>query len=155
MLYHVISRIHLNQSPETVLNYLSTPDYWPEWHVQSCRVEDTAGRPMQLGDKVIEYVSPINPSNKDKLLVFEWTVVDRWEPRMYRAEARPVIKGNITDIVVCAVSFILFPTSDGGTDFTREMNMVGPKNIIIFSDFKKLQDKSVENIKAALNKRYC
>ncbi|MBN1376307.1 MAG: SRPBCC family protein [Dehalococcoidia bacterium] len=154
MLYHVVSRIHFNQSPETVLNYLSTTDYWPEWHIQSRRVEGTVGRPMQLGDKVIEYVS-LNPDDKENLRVVEWTVVDRWLSRMYRIEARAVVNGSVTDEVVSAISYVLFPTGDGGTDFTREMNIVRPKDMRHFDEFKKLQDKSVENIKTALDKRFC
>jgi hypothetical protein len=153
MLYHVVSRIHFNQSPETVLDYLSTTDYWPEWHIQSRRVEGTMGRPMQLGDKVTEYVS-LNPRDTENLHVVEWTVVDRWQSRMYRIEARAVAGGQVTDEVVSAISYVLFPTGDGGTDFTREMNIVGPKNIPHFNEFKKLQDKSVENIKTALDKRF-
>jgi Polyketide cyclase / dehydrase and lipid transport len=153
MLYHVVSRIHFNQSPEIVLNYLSTTDYWPEWHIQSRRVEGTMGRPMQLGDKVIEYVS-LDPAKKEDLRAVEWTVVDRWQSRMYRIEARPVIDGRVTDEVVSAISYVLFPATDGGTDFTREMNIVSPKILNHFDEFTRLQDKSVENIKTALDKRF-
>jgi len=152
-LFHVVSRIHFNQSPETVLNYLSTTSYWPEWHVQSRRVEGTVDRPMQLGDKVVEYIS-LNPDDKEKLVAVEWTVVDRWQSRMYRIEARPVVDGRVTGEVVSAISYVLFPTGDGGTDFTREMNIVSPKEMRNFDVFKKLQDKSVENIKTALDKRF-
>jgi hypothetical protein len=136
-----------------VLDYLSTTDYWPEWHIQSRRVEGTVGRPMQLGDKVIEYVS-FNPRDKENLHVVEWTVVDRCQSKMYRIEGRAVKDGLVTDEVVSAISYVLFPASDGGTDFTREMNIVGPKNIPDFEKFQKLQDKSVENIKTALDKRF-
>ena len=154
MLYHVVSRIHFNQSPETVLNYLTTTEYWPEWHIQSRRVEGSVvDRPMQLGDKVVEYVS-MNPNDKDKLVVVEWTTVDRWQSRMYRIEARPVVDGHATNEVISAISYTLFPTDDGGTDFTREMNIVSPKELPHFDVFKKLQDKSVENIKTALDKRF-
>ena len=153
MLYHVVSRIHFKQSPETVLNYLSTTDYWPEWHIQSRRVEGTMGRPMQLGDKVVEYVS-LNPNDKENLRAVEWTVMDRWQSRMYRIEARAVVDGKVTDEVISAISYVLFPTNDGGTDFTREMNIVAPKALPHFDEFKKMQDKSVENIKTALNKRF-
>jgi hypothetical protein len=153
MLYHVVSRIHFNQSPEIVLDYLSTTDYWPEWHMQSRRVEGTLGRPMQLGDKVVEYVS-LNPRDNENLNVVEWTVADRWQSRMYRIEGRAVKDGIATDEVVSAISYVLFPRSDGGTDFTREMNIVGPKDIPHFTEFKKLQDKAVENIKTALDKRF-
>ena len=152
-LFHVVSRIHFNQSPETVLNYLSTTSYWPEWHVQSRRVEGTVDRPMQLGDKVVEYIS-LNPDDKEKLVAVEWTVVDRWQSRMYWIEARPVVEGHATNEVISAISYTLFPTDDGGTDFTREMNIVSPKEMRNFDVFKKLQDKSVENIKTALDKRF-
>jgi hypothetical protein len=137
-----------------VLNYLSTTDYWPEWHIQSRRVEGTVGRPMQLGDKVVEYVS-LNPADKENVRAVEWTVVDRWQSRMYRIEGRPVMNGRVTDEVVSAISYVLFPTSDGGTDFTREMNIVAPKILSHFDEFIKLQDRSVENIKTALDKRFC
>lgn len=153
MLHHVVSRIHFNQSPETVLNYITTTEYWPEWHIQSRCVEGITDRPMQVGDKVVEYVS-LNPNDKEKMVSVEWTTVDRWQSRMYRIEARPVKDGKVGDEVVSAISYVLFPTPDGGTDFTREMNIIGPKEIPNFAEFKNLQEKSVENIKKALDKRF-
>jgi len=154
MLFHVVSRTHFNQSPETVLNYLTTTTYWPEWHIQSRRVEgNVVDRPMQVGDKVVEYIS-MDPNNKEKLVSVEWTTADRWQSRMYRIEARPVVDGKVINEVISAISYTLFSTDDGGTDFTREMNIVSPKEMPHWDEFKKLQDKSVENIKTALDKRF-
>jgi hypothetical protein len=154
MLFHVVSRHHFNQDPETILNYLTTTTYWPEWHIQSRRVEGkVTDRPMQVGDTVVEYIS-MDPNNKEKLVSVQWTTADRWQSRMYRIEGRPVINGKVMDNVISAISYTLFPTSDGGTDFTREMNIESPKEIPHFDEFKNMQDKSVENIKTALDKRF-
>jgi len=57
MLNHIISRIHFDQSAERVLDYLSTPKFWPDWHLQSRRIEGGPIGPMQVGDSVIEYIA--------------------------------------------------------------------------------------------------
>ena len=54
---------------------------------------------MQVGDRVIEYVAM---GEKDVAAV-EWTVVDRWEAKMFRIEGRIVLNGVVQKDVVSAI----------------------------------------------------
>ena len=144
MLAHVLSRIHFDQPPERVLDYLSNPKFWPDWHVQSRRIEGGPKGEMQVGDRVIEYVAV---GEKDVAAV-EWTVVDRWESKMFRIEGRIVLNGVVQKDVVSAIHYALFPAEDGGTDFTREIELVFPVGDL--DGFKKLQEKSLATVKKIL-----
>jgi uncharacterized protein YndB with AHSA1/START domain len=143
MLNHIISRIHFDQSPERVLDYLSTPKFWPDWHAQSRRIEGGPNGPMQVGDSVTEYIAV-----RDQELAAQWTVVDRWESKMYRIDGRIIMNGKVQQEVVIAIHYTLFATQDGGTDFAREIEFTLP--VADLDGFKKLQDESLRNVKRIL-----
>jgi hypothetical protein len=144
MLNHVLSRIHFDQSPERVLDYLSTPKFWPDWHVRSQRIEGGTNGPMLLGDSVIEYI----PWGEKDLIAVQWTVVDRWESKMYRIEGRVVMDGKVQEEVIVAIHYTLFSGQHGGTDFAREIELAYP--IADLDEFKKQQDISLINVKKIL-----
>ena len=145
MLNHIISRIHFDQSPERVLDYLRTPKFWPDWHPQSRRNEGGPIGPMQVRDSVIEYIA-----RGDQEVAVQWTVVDRWESKMYRIDGRIIMNGKVQQEVVAGIHYTLFPTKDGGTDFAREIELTLP--IEDPDGFKEVQDKSLKNVKKILEK---
>jgi len=143
MLNHMISRIHFDQSPERVLDYLSSPKFWPDWHLDSRRIEREPIGPMQVGDSVIEYIA-----RGDQEVAVQWTVLDRWESKMYRIDGRMIMNGKVQQEVVIAIHYTLFPTKDGGTDFAREIELTLP--IEDLDRVKEVQDKSLRNVKKIL-----
>ena len=143
MLNHIISRIHFDQSPERVLDYLSSPKFWPDWHLDSRRIEGGPIDPMQVGDSVIEYIA-----RGDQEVAVQWTVLDRWESKMYRIDGRIIMNGKVQQEVVIAIHYTLIPSRDGGTDFAREIELALP--IAELDRHKKLQDESLRNVKKIL-----
>ena len=148
MLNHILNRIHFNQPPDVVLNYITTAKYWPEWHLQSHGVEGTTDHPMQIGDQCVEQVE----SNKAPLMI-QWTTVDRWKSNMYRIYGRRVAEGQVKDDVTVSIHYTLFATEDGGTDFTRELEFIAPDMGPSKESFISIQDQSLQNIKKILDAR--
>ncbi len=145
VLNHILNRIHFNQPPEVVLDYITTAKYWSDWHTQCGRTEGVTDRPMQVGDQCIEYVDWNNTP-----VVIQWTTVDRWKSNMYRMSGRRIADGKVRDDVTVTIHFTLFATEDGGTDFTREMEIVAPDLGPLKETLLRIQDQALQNLKKIL-----
>ena len=146
MLNHFLNRIHFSQTPDVVLDYITTTRYWPDWHLQSRRVEGVTNRPMQIGDQCVEYFEWNNMPG-----VVQWTTVDRWKSNMYRIHGRTVADGKVKNDVTVSIHYTLFATADGGTDFTREMEFIAPDLGPMREPMLKLQEQSLQKIKEILD----
>jgi hypothetical protein len=120
VLGRVISRHHFDQEPSVVLTYLRQVRFWRDWYPHHHHFEGV-DRPLEVGDTATAFLTT-EPGSDDIAYAIQWTCVDLWEDRMYRIDGRRVRDGKVADEVTIAIDYILFPTPDGGTDFTREIN---------------------------------
>jgi uncharacterized protein YndB with AHSA1/START domain len=148
-MFFVANRIEFAHPPEAVLDYISTPDNWPTWHPASRRVEGTTDRPLRKGDQVVEYFEAMGFN-----LVYQWTVHDRIEGRKIWLHGRPMVEGVPHGPLNSIISYSLFPTAAGGTDFVREIEVEETPALASVWDqerFHAQQETALANIKHALD----
>lgn len=136
MLHQVGTWINFHQPPQVVMDFLSTPAFYPQWYDNedgsTYKVEGVTERPLQQGDTVREYwrmptgcweipEGCFTPEGDRVLVATEWTCAQRIEPFVYRIEGRYLAggTGEPTGDIYHAINYFFFPADGGGTNLLR------------------------------------
>lgn len=114
----VVHEAYIEQSPEAVYAFVTTPRHWPTWHPASRGVTGAVDHSLDRGEEVVEDFLVAGRAGRAV-----WTVVDRDSPRYWRIEGR--IGARHAGDVAYSVS-----AEGTGTKFVREF--VYPSRNLLF-----------------------
>lgn len=140
MIYQVGTHVKFAQSPQQVMDFISTPDFYPLWYNgdsgRTYKVEGVTDRPLREGDKVREYwrmppdawTVPEGCSTldgNDVLIAVEWTCAQRIDPFVYRIEGRYLEGGTGEPVgeMFQSVNYFAAASEGGGTNLMRLWNL--------------------------------
>lgn len=78
----LLHRIHIDAGIDKLFAYVSTPEFWPDWHPSSLRVYGVAGRPLHTDEGFDE---DIRAAGREARL--RWRVVACDAPTLWSAQA--------------------------------------------------------------------
>ena len=78
----IVESISIDATPERIFDYVATPANWPHWHPASRGVRGVAGRPLAIGDRVVETFEVGGRTNEAT-----WTMVELERPLRWRIVA--------------------------------------------------------------------
>lgn len=132
--------VSVDQGPEVVFAYVTTPAKWPKWHPASLGVSGAVDHPLDLGEQVTEDF--LVAGRRGRAV---WTVVLREPPERW------VIAGEINGRHVGALTCAL-ASAGAGTRFDRELVYASPN--LLFAVLNRLSIRAkIENDSAEAVRR--
>ena len=136
----VVDTVAINKPTDDSLSYAANISKWPEWHPQSTTVEINKAGPLLAGEKFQEEIStPIGPNQ------LEWTGVEYIPNTIWAAKAE-----NLTNGSTIQLTYRVFPTADGQTEFERRLDYTMPNFALVAANalyFKnKVEEKSEQGL---------
>ena len=129
---HAFERSHsitIEASAAAVLDYVSNPNSWPEWIAASHHI-DSPRRPLQKGDTFHE-----KWRTKTGEVELNWVVLERDQPRLWKATADTAFIGPIVVTYTCEAI-------DRATRFTRTMSNPARKKLPTDAMIQAMDDEA-------------
>ena len=95
------TEIDIEQSPERVFNFVTTPALWHTWHPATVSVRDAPDRPLVKGETMLELITVAGRRNEAL-----WTVLTCDAPRRWEI-------GTDTEAGTAHIVYRIMPTSVG------------------------------------------
>ena len=137
--------IHIDESPERVFKYVTTPGNWPEWHPSSLGVNGATDHSLEPGERVMEEF--LVAGRRGRVV---WTVRERNAPRRWAIDGEAESGGGGT------ITYTLTPEA-GGTTFERDLTYAIPNPLLDRLVLRRrVEAETVEalrRLKAALERR--
>lgn len=119
--------IRIDEPPEKVFEYVTTPGNWPEWHPSSLGVSGATGHSPEPGEQVAEEF--LVAGRRGRVV---WTVRERNAPRRW------VIDGEVDGGGGGTITYTLTP-GPGGTTFERDLVYFMPNPLMALLDWLVLR----------------
>ena len=105
----VYASIFIDQSVETVFEFVTTAANWPRWHIPTLNVSGAIDHPAEVGDEIVGQVKVMGQHDR-----FSWTVCEHKPPERWGFEG--VGEGGAR----AKITYTLTP-QNFGTFFEREL----------------------------------
>lgn len=114
--------IRIEEPPEKVFEYVTTPGNWPEWHPSSLGVSGATDHSPEPGEQVMEEF--LVAGRRGRVV---WTVRERNAPRRWGIDGEVEGGGGAT------ITYTLTPRA-GGTTFERDLVYAMPNPLVALVD---------------------
>ena len=118
----IYTTIRVEEPPERLFEYVTTPGNWPAWHPSSLGVSGATDHSLEPGEKVTEEYTVAG--RRGRVI---WTVREREAPRRW------VIAGKVEGGGGGTITYSMTPDA-GGTIFERDFVYTMPNALLALLD---------------------
>ncbi|MBD2564089.1 SRPBCC family protein [Nostoc sp. UIC 10607] len=136
----IYSTIRIQRPIEQVFNYVTTPNYWTEWHPSSLGVSGAKDHSLDVDEQVEEEF--LVAGRRGRVI---WTVRERKPPHQW------VIDGEVGAGGRGTITYTLTPYSNEETTFEREFTYFTPNLLAKMLDWlvlsRRIRSESEESLR--------